>query len=415
LELLWTCLDSFAGIVTGAVPATDVMFPDSRIDLVEAVYKGNLCADYFNRLTALAVRAYVQRRLQAKEEGESLTVIEVGAGTGGTTEFVLEELSQFKERIRYIYTDVSVGFLKYGRQRFGGVWPNMEFKPLDIQKSPGPQGFAGAAADVVVASNVLHATGDMAATIGNVKQLLTNGGWLVLNELTGLHEFATLTFGLLEGWWLVRDLHNRLLHSPLLDVDLWKRLLAQEGFRQSGALGALGKAGDITRQHVLIAESDGIVVIENEAPAPVKVERPVETTAVRSSVPNGVVRDKDRLIESMVIATLTEVLEMCPEDLDLDGSFTDFGVDSIMAVEVINVLNTKLEIGLRTTDLFNYPSIKELAQHIEAEFGESLKIETGPPDPAEDPRDLDLMDLLRKLEDGEMEVNDVSAILGVGQ
>jgi acyl transferase domain-containing protein/SAM-dependent methyltransferase len=415
LELLWTCLDSFAGIVTGAVPATDVMFPDSRMDLVEAVYKGNLCADYFNRLTALAVRAYVQRRLQAKEEGESLTVIEVGAGTGGTTEFVLEELSQFKERIRYIYTDVSVGFLKYGRQRFGGVWPNMEFKPLDIQKSPGPQGFAGAAADVVVASNVLHATGDMAATIGNVKQLLTNGGWLVLNELTGLHEFATLTFGLLEGWWLVRDLHNRLLHSPLLDVDLWKRLLAQEGFRQSGALGALGKAGDITRQHVLIAESDGIVVIENEAPAPVKVERPVETTAVRSSVPNGVVRDKDRLIESMVIATLTEVLEMCPEDLDLDGSFTDFGVDSIMAVEVINVLNTKLEIGLRTTDLFNYPSIKELAQHIEAEFGESLKIETGPPDPAEDPRDLDLMDLLRKLEDGEMEVNDVSAILGVGQ
>jgi hypothetical protein len=78
------------------------------------------------------------------------------------------------------------------------------------------QGFLLGAYDIVFATNVLHATRDMANTLQHCKALLLHGGLLIANELTTKTDFLTLTFGLTDGWWLYDDEHRRIPGSPLL-------------------------------------------------------------------------------------------------------------------------------------------------------------------------------------------------------
>ena len=78
------------------------------------------------------------------------------------------------------------------------------------------QGYSIGAYDIVLATNVLHATGDMPNTLQNCKALLRAGGLLAANELTTKTEFLTLTFGLTDGWWLHTDTGIRIPGSPLI-------------------------------------------------------------------------------------------------------------------------------------------------------------------------------------------------------
>ena len=50
-------------------------------------------------------------------------VLEIGAGTGGTTASVLAALGGRGDRVRYVYSDISLGFLGHGRRAFGADHP----------------------------------------------------------------------------------------------------------------------------------------------------------------------------------------------------------------------------------------------------------------------------------------------------
>jgi hypothetical protein len=78
------------------------------------------------------------------------------------------------------------------------------------------QGFGIGRYDILFATNVLHATRNMAKTLKQCKLLLRKGGLLIANELCAKTPFLTLTFGLTEGWWLYDD-NSRRIPGRLLD------------------------------------------------------------------------------------------------------------------------------------------------------------------------------------------------------
>jgi acyl transferase domain-containing protein len=87
-----------------------------------------------------------------------LRILEVGAGTGGTTARVLEALtSPYGERMysRYSYTDVSAGFMAAAKERFAG-FENIDFAVLDASKDPKAQGFQLESYDLIIAANVCY-------------------------------------------------------------------------------------------------------------------------------------------------------------------------------------------------------------------------------------------------------------------
>ncbi len=89
VTLVETALKALPEILTGKASATDILFPDSSMDLVEGVYKNNQVADYFNEVLADTLTAYLQERLK-QEPGAKIRILEIGAGTGGTSAAVFQ-------------------------------------------------------------------------------------------------------------------------------------------------------------------------------------------------------------------------------------------------------------------------------------------------------------------------------------
>ncbi|MEV4738947.1 SDR family NAD(P)-dependent oxidoreductase [Streptomyces sp. NPDC049555] len=353
-RLLRPCLHSLFGVLRGTVRATDVMFPGGSTTLVEGAYRGSPVVDRANELVVGAVLDHV-----CAHDGP-LTVVEIGAGTGGTTAGVLPALAASGADVDYVYTDISRAFLQHGRQRFAAEHPFVRFQQLDVSGDPAAQGFTPGSADLVVAANVLHATPDLLATLRAVAWLLKPGGRLVLNEASSNVLTATLTFGLLDGWWLHRDAELRLPGSPLLSAPGWRKALALAGFARSRAL----PADEGLTQHVVVAHT----AADGDAPAPAAVapERAVPAPApVAAPVPSGS-GNTDALTgaaHAYVKDAFAEILQVPHERLWLDETYENFGVDSLTVPQIVDVLSRRMG-ELPATLLFEYPTIREIADYL---------------------------------------------------
>lgn len=158
-----------------------------------------------------------------------LRILEIGAGTGGSTRSILPELGTAFSS--YTYTDISAGFFERARERFSEYGDRMVFKIFDMEKPPADQGFDNGLYDVVLASNVLHATGDLGLMMSNVRQLIKPGGYLVVLEII-TNDFLGIgtAMGGLPGWWAGAAKDERRRAGPTLTLPQWDKLLCDHGF-----------------------------------------------------------------------------------------------------------------------------------------------------------------------------------------
>ena len=213
------------------------------------LYRESGVSRLVNRMVAEAVGTAVS----GLPAGRRLRVLEVGAGTGGTTGSVLGALPA--GRTDYEYTDISAGFFAEAAARFGDGGAEVRYRVLDIERDPVEQGFAGHGFDVVVAANVLHATRDLGETLAHCRRLLAPSGLLVAVEGTERRGFLDLTFGLLPGWWRFEDGYRE--DYALMGKEVWRRALGDAGF------------GDVS----FLEEESGQMVLLARGPAEVELER----------------------------------------------------------------------------------------------------------------------------------------------
>ncbi|MDE2806451.1 MAG: SDR family NAD(P)-dependent oxidoreductase [Gemmatimonadota bacterium] len=182
-----------------------------------------------NEMLAEAMRTLVA----TLPEGRRLRLIEVGAGTGSATASVLPKLPE--GRFDYVYTDISAGFFAEAEARFGDGGGCIEYRPLDIEKDPVSQGFDAHGYDVIIASNVLHATRYLEETLAHCRRLLAPSGQMIaLENLSGL-GWMDLTFGQLDGWWRFADDYRP--HHALASPAVWRQALADADFEAAEVLG----------------------------------------------------------------------------------------------------------------------------------------------------------------------------------
>ncbi|EFQ35173.1 beta-ketoacyl synthase domain-containing protein [Colletotrichum graminicola] len=165
------------------------------------------------------------------DKSPGVKILEIGAGTGGTTYHVLERLRNAdgtSKAAKYCFTDISPGFLAKAADRFSKDVSIMEFTTLNIESEPTEQGFTPESYDLIVCANVLHATKSIQETLTHCKSLLKPGGRLVLSEVTIKRIFSGFIMGPLPGWWLGED--DGRTGGPLLDVEEWDTALLKAGF-----------------------------------------------------------------------------------------------------------------------------------------------------------------------------------------
>ena len=244
IRMLDRCGRSLAGVLRGTADAREVLFSPEAFPLLAELYRDSPPSRFYNTLAAESVAAAVRGASGARP----LRLLELGAGTGGTTSYVLSRLRGAAGE--YVFTDVSPFFAEQARQAFAGE-PSLRTATLDIEADPGAQGFRDASFDVVLAANVLHATADLASSLAHVRRLLAPGGALVLQEITRQPLWLDVVFGLTDGWWRFRDLELRPKH-PILEERAWRSLLERCGFVDVAAVADKDRAGEAA-QTVLVA------------------------------------------------------------------------------------------------------------------------------------------------------------------
>ncbi|OYP56722.1 hypothetical protein CG709_01160, partial [Lachnotalea glycerini] len=264
VEFLWTCMSYSWDIFRGVRLATEIIFPNSSMKLVEKIYKENQLSDYMNEVVAWTIVSYVNRRKEDLKENEKIKILEIGAGTGGTSSVVFRDLKQYKDIVTYDYTDISEAFMKYGKSMYGAENPYVNYRLFNVEKDPVAQSYESKTYDIVIATNVLHATRNIRNTIQNTKVLLRKNGWIVMNEITTLEDFLTLTFGLLDGWWLYEDESNRISNSPILSNQLWAEALTKEGYQNVKTFGQKKDSQISLMQSIIVAESNGEISLSGE-------------------------------------------------------------------------------------------------------------------------------------------------------
>ncbi|AEW95938.1 MULTISPECIES: SDR family NAD(P)-dependent oxidoreductase [Streptomycetaceae] len=370
-RLLALCLGRYPELLRGELLATDLLFPASGMSLMEGVYKGNPISDLYNDTLGAAVLAYVTARVPHLAPGEKIRLLEVGAGTGGTSAGLLTALDPYADHLDYCYTDLSAAFLDHGRRAYAEGRPYLRFKRLDAGRPLTAQGFEAGGYDLVVAANVLHTTRDVERTVGGVKAALRPGGWLVLNELTTVTAQMTLTMGLFDGWWQHDDAHRRLPGSPLLDAPGWHRLLTGLGYEDVVALPEEAARG-LNFQHVVVARGDGAAV-----PEPAGAPGAAEVSAAEAVSADAAGDDAVTRFRHELTRLTSQTSGIALEDLDPDQDLGSFGFDSISYTLLAGRLNETFGLGITPTVFYETATLRALIDKLAADHPEVLRARYG--------------------------------------
>lgn len=120
----------------------------------------------------------------------------------------------------------------------------------------------------------------------------------------------------------------------------WRKLMAGIGGPSSVAMRFSNLLGDEKDDNLL--DGDGNRIRETLLPA-----EPNERAAI---------------IQDYILERVSRALATSPSKLDADQPLTDFGLDSLMAIELKNKVESDLEISLPTVELMKGPSIAQLAE-----------------------------------------------------
>ncbi|MBM4313692.1 MAG: SDR family NAD(P)-dependent oxidoreductase [Deltaproteobacteria bacterium] len=227
LTMLGRCGGGLAGVLRGELDPLSLLFPEADLTTAARLYEDSPTFGAMNRLVGDAVAALLDQRGNDRQ----LRILEIGAGTGGTTAAVLPHLKG--KQAEYTFTDVSALFLTRARERFAD--DSLHYRLLDVEKDPLSQGFEPHGYDVILAANVLHATRELRVTVRRVRELLAPGGMVVLLEGIEHRRWLDLIFGLLDGWWKFRD-HDLRPSHPLMAAAAWEALLRESGFAETACV-----------------------------------------------------------------------------------------------------------------------------------------------------------------------------------
>ncbi|KAL8941736.1 MAG: hypothetical protein Q9216_002064 [Gyalolechia sp. 2 TL-2023] len=201
---------------------------------IQVALQDNMLSDLYEKgeLLREGNRRLAEVVLLQSHKNPRLTILEVGAGTGSATKEILKSIGgEGKQRgfQEYVYTDITPSFLSQAEKNFA-AYKGMQFCTFDMEKSALEQSF-NRKFDLIIASNVIHATTNIVATLRNVRSLLNEGGMLVLLEVTEAMPSTGLILGTFSDFWKGQsDPCFPRTEGPFLSKQMWREALPQSGF-----------------------------------------------------------------------------------------------------------------------------------------------------------------------------------------
>jgi acyl transferase domain-containing protein/acyl carrier protein/SAM-dependent methyltransferase len=272
-QLLQTTGARLADCLTGKVEPLSLMFgtAESRRLMGEVYTNGPMFKAATSYLSGFLMD--VASRFQGKRE---IRILELGAGTGGTTNFLVQQLEKMGlgHKVKYTFSDISGSLVAAARKRFG-VYSFVDYALINVEKDPMAQ-YQGKY-DVIISTNCIHATPSLVRSCTNIKHMLREDGMLCLVEHTQNLYWFDLVWGLVDGWWLFDDGRKHALASE----SRWKQDLYASGFSWVNWSNGPSQESQILR--VIVASPTG----QTSRPTPTAVgfpEKPDSSLATQETV-----------------------------------------------------------------------------------------------------------------------------------
>ena len=340
VNLLMVCAKNLTAVVTGKKSIQQIMFPYGRDDLVRAIYQKNLLAKYYNQAIATLIKGHVSMTNKPRD------LLELGGGTGATTEAVLAQCSS---NIRYTFSDVNPQFVTQAKKQFAD-YENIETCILDINEPLINKQF-----DLIIASNVLHTTNDIRQCLINIIPLLRDDGLLIINEATANSLFLAFTFGLFKQWHANKD-EYRIKASALLESSTWLKLLQETGFDVH--IHALPLEID---QTIFVAKLKTRIIQTQPTQVPIAMENKSSVT-----MPELLIGDQQ------LLSLLARHLNCPVTSLNLNKSLAHYGFDSLAAIHLTEQIKCELGVTITPTALLDNIPLSKIISFIENKKEEVL-------------------------------------------
>jgi microcystin synthetase protein McyG len=359
LTLLQKCGSNLAEVLQGEYDPLQLIFPDGDVSLATQLYQDSPPAQVMNHL----LQKIGAIALETIPDQQPVQLLEIGAGTGGTTAYLLPDLAQ--RSAEYTFTDVSPLFLLNAQKKFQD-YSFISYQRLDIEQDATEQNFPLHHYDIIIAANVVHATENLPVTLQHIKQLLAPNGLLILVEGTQPTRWLDLIFGLTPGWWRFNDQWRD--NYPLLSASQWQTLLENSGFREVSSITPLSQQGIIIAQNEEFeAKSTTTETKQKQG----EIEQ-AEAQAFLQQYQNAAERDRRSLLETYIRTKIAQILRLSsPESIDIHQPFLELGMDSLTARELANDLEQYLGISVRSTLALEYPTVNALVGELETQLSTS--------------------------------------------
>ncbi|MCD6257467.1 methyltransferase [Candidatus Aerophobetes bacterium] len=228
IDYLVSHVEQLPQLMSGRQQPVLLLFPEGRTDIANALYRDTITARYLNKSVAEVVVRIADRR-------DSLRILEVGAGTGATTNVVVHRLNtSISKQIKldYLFTDISKFFLAAAREHFKDCsW--MRFQIVDIDKNLFEQGLKPESVDIVIAAGVLNNARDINKTVRGLMQILTPGGWMLITEPT--REMLEILIS--QAFMMTPPEDDRKnTNTTFLSTEQWLKVFYQAGAEKAVAL-----------------------------------------------------------------------------------------------------------------------------------------------------------------------------------
>ncbi|KAI3321506.1 acyl transferase domain-containing protein [Xylariaceae sp. AK1471] len=218
--------DSSAGDAAKAVLTVAMSTPKAiseKTNLVEILYKGDILESFRDFLNVSDMSLMMQH---LKHLRPNIRVLELGAGAGTATQRILEHLDGLYSK--YTFSDTSRSLFPVAQDKFRHA-KNIDFEVLDIGADLASQGFDGREYDIIIATNVVHRTANVAECLRNINTLLAPDGRIILQEIDPSCHWAYLVLSL-DTDFMSNPTDGRPEGMPYYTMDDWEAQLVNAGF-----------------------------------------------------------------------------------------------------------------------------------------------------------------------------------------
>ena len=177
------------------------------------------------RTPALVLGDFLTTAFTKASGGGKFRILEIGAGTAGTTRYIVNHLRSHGIDFEYVVTDLSASLVQAAAKQFKNT-EGLTFDVLDVEQAPKPE-YLGAF-HCIIATNCIHATRNLEVSLRHTRQMLRDDGALTLIEITKNMFWLDIVVGLFEGWWLFEDGREH----ALVDEKHWERSMKAVGFQE---------------------------------------------------------------------------------------------------------------------------------------------------------------------------------------